>query len=95
MLPLAEGYATAASLREATGLPVVVGIDAGKLVHVAKALRDRWPALPLLVCGDGDRGTEARTRKNPGRDMTAKRRPVLPRVGRFGHLAAACRSGGR
>ena len=32
---VAEGYATAASLHEATGLPVAVAFDAGNLVHVA------------------------------------------------------------
>ena len=74
-LLLAEGYATAASIHEATGLPVAVAFDAGNLVHVAKALRALHPALPLLVCGDDDRETEARTGKNPGREkaMTAAR----------------------
>ena len=67
-LLLAEGYATAASLHEATGLPVAVAFDAGNLGHVAKALRALHPALPLLLCGDDDRETEARTGKNPGRE---------------------------
>lgn len=68
VLLLAEGYATAASVHEATRRPVAVCFDAGNLVHVAKALRERWPALPLLVCGDDDNETEARSGKNPGRD---------------------------
>ena len=68
VLLLAEGYATAASVHEATRRPVAVCFDAGNLVHVAKALRERWPALPLLVCGDNDSGTELRSGKNPGRD---------------------------
>jgi len=71
VLLLAEGYATAASVHEATGRPVVVCFDAGNLKHVAEALRQRWPALPLLVCGDDDRDTEARTGKNTGRDKAA------------------------
>lgn len=68
VLLLAEGYATAASLHEATGLPVAVAFDAGNLVHVAKALRALHPVLPLLVCGDDDVGTQERTGKNPGRE---------------------------
>lgn len=68
LLLLAEGYATAATLHEATGMPVVVCFDSGNLVHVAKALRQRYPGLRMLVCGDDDRATEARTGKNPGRD---------------------------
>ena len=66
-LLVAEGYATAASVHEATGLPVAVAFDAGNLPHVARELRRLHPALPLLVCGDDDKGTEARKGKNPGR----------------------------
>lgn len=51
---LAEGYATAASVFEATGLPTAVAFDAGNLVHVANALRVRWPRVRLLVCADDD-----------------------------------------
>ena len=51
---LAEGYATAATLYEATGLPVVVAFDAGNLVHVATALRQRHRGLRLLICADDD-----------------------------------------
>ena len=65
---LAEGYATAASLHEATGLCVAVAFDAGNLVHVAKALRKLLPEMPLLVCGDHDQATQARTGTNPGRE---------------------------
>lgn len=72
VLLLAEGYATGASLHEATGRPVAVCFDAGNLVHVACALRQRHPALALLVCGDDDRGTEARKGKNPGRVAALK-----------------------
>lgn len=39
VLLIAEGYATAASLHQATGRPVAVAFDAGNLAHVAKALR--------------------------------------------------------
>lgn len=64
---LAEGYATAATLHEATGLPVAVCFDAGNLPHVARALRALWPAARLVVCGDDDRETEAQKGHNPGR----------------------------
>ena len=67
VLLLAEGYATAASLHEATGLPVVVCFDSGNLVHVARELRQAWPALRFLVCGDDDRATEAKGRTNAGK----------------------------
>lgn len=67
VLLLAEGYATAASLHEATGYPVAVTFDAGNLGSVAKALRQRYPTALLVLCGDDDRATEARTGTNTGR----------------------------
>jgi putative DNA primase/helicase len=71
VLLLAEGYATAASIHEATGRPVAVAFDAGNLVHVARELRSTFPLATLLVCGDDDRDTEARTGQNPGREKAA------------------------
>jgi len=51
---VAEGYATGASLFEATGLPVVVAFDAGNLLPVAQVLRARHRGLRLLICADDD-----------------------------------------
>ncbi|MFN4352486.1 MAG: DUF927 domain-containing protein [Hylemonella sp.] len=68
VLLLAEGYATAATLHQATGYPVAVAFDAGNLAHVAKALRQLYPAALLVLCGDDDVHTHARTGHNPGRD---------------------------
>lgn len=62
-----EGYATCASLHEAGGWPVAVAFDAGNLLHVARALRRLYPAALLVLCGDDDRATEARTDTNTGR----------------------------
>lgn len=77
VLLIAEGYATAASLHEATGHPVAVGFDAGNLAHVVKALRQLYPAALLVLCGDDDRATEGKTGTNPGRvKATAAARAV-------------------
>ncbi len=65
---LAEGYATAATLHEATGWPVAVAFDAGNLGKVAHALRQRHHAALLVLCGDDDQATQAKTGNNPGRD---------------------------
>lgn len=62
-----EGYATCASLHEAGGWPVGVAFDAGNLLHVARELRRLYPAALLVLCGDDDRATEARTGTNTGR----------------------------
>lgn len=84
-LLIGEGYATCATVHEATGRPVAVAFDAGNLVHVARALREQWPALALVVCGDDDSATEAKTGKNPGREKAATAaRAVLTESGPAG-----------
>ena len=67
VLALCEGYATAASVHQATGRPAAVAFDAGNLANVAKTLRRLHPAALLVLCGDDDRDTEAKTGTNPGR----------------------------
>lgn len=59
---LAEGYATGATLHEATGLPVAVAFDAGNLMPVAEALKKHYKRIRILVCADDDYLTEG----NPG-----------------------------
>jgi len=61
-LCIAEGFATGASIHEATGYPVAVTFNAGNLGPVAKAMRDKFPNLPLILCADDDYLTEG----NPG-----------------------------
>lgn len=61
-LCIAEGFATGASIHEATGYPVAVAFNAGNLGPVAKAMRDKFPDLPLVLCADDDYLTEG----NPG-----------------------------
>lgn len=50
----AEGYATAKSLNMATGLPVVMTVDAGNMLNVADALRVGYPDSPHLFMADDD-----------------------------------------
>lgn len=61
-LCIVEGAATAASVHEATGYPVAAAFNAGNLLAVAKALRDKFPDLPLILCADDDAATPG----NPG-----------------------------
>ncbi len=61
-LCIAEGFATGASIHEATGHPVAVAFNAGNLGAVAKAMRERFADLPLILCADDDATTEG----NPG-----------------------------
>lgn len=68
VLLLCEGWATGASLHEATALPVCVAFDAGNLPTVAKAVRDAYPSALLVVCGDNDQATSASSGRNPGKE---------------------------
>ena len=54
VLCVCEGYATGASLHEATGLPVVMAFDAGNLESVARAIREEFPAAKIMLCADND-----------------------------------------
>ncbi len=66
-LLVCEGWATGASLHEATGYPVAVAFDAGNLASVVRVLHNLHPAARILVCGDDDAATAERTGTNPGR----------------------------
>lgn len=86
-LLLAEGYATGATLHQATGRAVAVCFNCGNLVTVARALRAKFPRLHLLICADNDTGTPG----NPG--LTAAREAarvtggsvVWPQFGEVAH----------
>ena len=60
---ICEGYATGASLYEATGIPTVVAFNAGNLPKVAKELKKDHPDADFIICADNDKWTSG----NPGR----------------------------
>lgn len=53
---IAEGYATARSIRKATDeqIPLSVCFDAGGILSTARALRAAYPDTHLLICADDD-----------------------------------------
>lgn len=55
---VAEGYATAASLHMATGLPVAVAFDAYNLLAAGEKLRGLYPQTELTFCADNDHQKE-------------------------------------
>lgn len=67
---LTEGFATAASIYEATGKSIVVCFTASNLVHVATLLKEKYSDRTFVICGDDD--TWARRPNgelwNPGRE---------------------------
>ena len=61
-LCIAEGFATGATIHEATGNPVAVAFNAGNLRSIAETMRERFPELSIILCADDDHRTEG----NPG-----------------------------
>ena len=55
VLCIAEGFATGASVHEATGHAVAVSFSAGNLREVSEALRAKFPEAHIVVCGDNDK----------------------------------------
>ena len=61
-LVFGEGYSTCATIYEATGYCVIAAMDAGNLLPVAQAYRERYPEKAILFAADNDRHTAG----NPG-----------------------------
>src|SRR6185437_1813457 len=61
-LCIAEGYATGASIHEATGYSIAVAFNAGNLLPVAREMLAQYPDRRLTICADDD----AKTTGNPG-----------------------------
>ncbi|MFZ2449074.1 MAG: toprim domain-containing protein [Methylovulum miyakonense] len=59
---IAEGFATAASLHEATAYRVYVAFTANNLLAIGRILREKLPDAELVFCCDND----VNTRGNPG-----------------------------
>ena len=59
---VAEGFATGASVNEATGYHVLVAFDAGNLSPVAKVARAMYPTSRIVMAADNDQFTA----DNPG-----------------------------
>lgn len=61
-LCICEGYATGATVYQATGIATAVAFDAGNLLPVARILREKFPRLAVVVAADNDTETPG----NPG-----------------------------
>lgn len=59
---VAEGFATAATIYQATGYPVLVAFSAGNIKPVAEYWRSQLPDQIFIICADDD----ALTKGNPG-----------------------------
>jgi len=58
-----EGFATGATIHEATGKPVIIALNCGNLHPVCEAIKKMYPDIKLTIVADNDLHTEG----NPGR----------------------------
>lgn len=84
LLIVCEGFATGASIHEASGHAVACAMNASNLLEVAQALHHKYPQLRLLLAADDDWKTDG----NPG--LTKAREVALA----VGALLALPRFGG-
>lgn len=62
---ICEGYATGASLHEATGHTVYVAFDAGNLLPVASRVRQKYPQSDIIIAADNDHETISKRTGKP------------------------------
>ena len=60
---IGEGFATCATIHEATGQTVICAFNAGNLLPVAEVIRRQDPEAEIVIAGDDDQWTAG----NPGR----------------------------
>ncbi len=63
---ITEGYATAASIYEATGEPVVIAFDSGNIEPVTRIQKKQYPNHQITIAADDDKDTEEKNGINPG-----------------------------
>jgi len=69
---ICEGYATGASIFEATGLTVAVAFDAGNLLPVAEDIRAIRQDLKLIIAADDDWKSDINTGETKAKEASQK-----------------------
>ena len=62
-----EGFATAASVYEATKNPTIMGVDAGNLKIVIKNVKEKFPKMKITIAADNDIKKELNNAVNVGK----------------------------
>ena len=77
---LAEGFATAASIRKATGAPVVIAFDSGNMIRIAENMATRLPEQQrVILAADNDpSGTGLAAASQAAVILGGRARIVLP-----------------
>jgi len=67
-----EGYATGASIHEATLKPIIIAFDAGNLESVISAIRGKFPHKEIVIAGDDDCWGEINTGRVKAEEVAKK-----------------------
>lgn len=78
LIAFAEGLATAASIRAATGWTVVIAFDAGNLPRVARTIRTMNRTARFVFCADRDLNSAGEKRAQEAADAVGNSVVVLP-----------------
>ena len=82
---IVEGYATGATVYEATNLPTIVAISSNNMEKVAKEITNKYPNKKLIIAGDNDISNELKGKENIGKlkaqatSLAVKGELALPR----------------
>ena len=90
VLILCEGYATGASIHEATGEPVAVCFSAGNILKVAKELSAKYAGIQIIIAGDDDHSRE----QNIGHIKAVEAAKHIGGTAVFPEFATLCNDGG-
>ncbi|MDX8407281.1 MAG: primase-helicase zinc-binding domain-containing protein, partial [Mariprofundaceae bacterium] len=86
---IAEGYATAATVRDATGCPVAVAFNAGNLGKVAQAIHSKLPDIKIIIAGDNDESQTGETKGKAAAESVGGIFTMPPEPGDWNDYAAA------
>ena len=86
-LLIAEGYATAATVHELTGVPAIVAFNAGNLAPVARTWRALFPDRTICIAGDNDHRREAEGKPNVGREKAEQAATAIGGFALLPHFA--------
>lgn len=75
-----EGFATAASVFQATNKPTVMGVDAGNLEIVITSIKEKFPKMEIIIASDNDIKKELETGVNVGKSTALDIQEKYPDV---------------
>ncbi|EKT0455031.1 DUF1738 domain-containing protein [Campylobacter jejuni] len=77
---ICEGFATSASVYEATKSPTIMGVDAGNLEIIVTSIKEKHPKMNIIIAGDNDIKKELNGNNNVGKETALDIQKKYPEV---------------